>query len=56
MGLGPGSGGAEVATGLEEPMNFTDTGGVFFFFCGGVAVRAGLCSTSLVAGLVTSDP
>lgn len=42
-------------TGLVDPMNFTDTGGVGFFFCGGVAVTDGVCSTSLMAGLAASD-
>lgn len=47
-------GGADVAAGLEEPMNFTDTGGAPFFFCGGVAVTEEVCSTSLTAGLDVS--
>lgn len=57
VALGPGSGGAEEACpGLEEPMNFTKAAGAFFFFAGGVlAGNAGVCSTSIVAGLVASD-
>lgn len=51
VGLGPGSGGADVETGLEEPMNFTDSGGATFFFCGGVTVF----STSFTVGFVVSD-
>ena len=55
VALGAGSGGAEEAcTGLEEPMNFTKAVGAFFFFAGGVLV-AGVCSTSIIAGLVASD-
>ena len=57
VGLGPGSGGAqEACPGLVEPMNFTDAAGAFFFFAGGVlAGNAGVCSTSITAGLVASD-
>ena len=57
VGLGPGSGGAEEEyPGLEEPMNFTKAVGAFFFFAGGVlAGNAGVCSTSIIAGLVASD-
>ena len=43
VGLGPGTGG-----GLEEPMNFTDIGGVLLFFWAVVAPKDEICSTSLV--------
>ena len=46
----------EACPGLEEPMNFTKVGRAFFFFAGGVpAVNAGVCSTSIIAGLCESD-
>ena len=57
VALEAGSGGAvEACPGLEEPMNFTKAVGAFFFFPGGVlVVNAGVCSTSIIAGLVASD-
>lgn len=57
VALGPGSGGAvEACPGLEEPMNLTKAVGAFFFFEGGVLSGiAGVCSASIIAGLVASD-